>query len=193
MLSTPVPTPNTNGRAGAGELVEDEAGEHLRVGHRDAGGQRRRPLRAGRDRRREHQRHAQLGAGDDLVAGDVVEHERRRGHGEAGEAAGLAARRRHVPHDVQRRAAEGARDDDGLAGRPHHRVELGDVDDGVVDVLGQPHRHDEVEVGQALGQRRGARDVGETRAAARARAWFGDVEAVRPGAEPRPALAQFQR
>ena len=69
--------PEDERRSGARELVQDERRQHLGVGDGHAGGERRRALRARRYRRREDERHAELGTDERLVAGDVVEHERR--------------------------------------------------------------------------------------------------------------------
>ena len=121
-------------------------------------------------------------AGDRLVAADVVEDQRRRGHGEAGEAAGLATGGRHLVHDAQRPAAEGARGDDGLARGAQHRDELRRVEHVGVDVLGQRHGHHEVDVRELLGERRRGGDVVETAAAALARVGVPHVHAVRAGA-----------
>ncbi len=121
-------------RAGVGELVHDEAGEHLGVGDHDDGRDRRRRRRARRRRRRQDHRHLELAADEELVEAALVELQGRRRHGQAGQAAGLAAGRRHLGHDAQRRAAERARDDDRLARAGQHGGELGEVDALGVDV-----------------------------------------------------------
>ena len=127
-----------------------------------------------------------------LSSAGLVERERRRRHGEAGEAAGLATQRRHLVHGAQRGAAEGARDDDRLAGAGEHGGELGQVHDLVGYVLGQAHRHHEVDVRQPLAQGRVLLDVGKPGSPASAGLGVGDVQAVGAGAVVRASLGQLE-
>ncbi len=177
-------------RAGVGELVHDEAGEHFGVGDEDHGGDRRRRRRARRGRRREDRRQLELAAGDQLVETGFVELKGRRRHRQTGEAAGRAAGRRHLGHDAQRRPAEGARDHDRLARAGQHGGELDEVDALGVDVLGQSHRHHEVDVGELLAEGRVGFDVGQARPAA-ALPRVGDVEAVGTRAIPGAAVGEL--
>ncbi len=180
------------GGAGLAQLMHDEAGEYLGVGNGHARRERRRPLCARRYGRREHQWDVEVGAGERLGAADAVELQRRRAHREAGEATGLACRRRHLAHGVQRLAAEGARDDDRLARPAQHGAELDEVHHLVGDVVRQRHAHHEVDVGQRLGDARGGLDIGEQRAPPLARLRIGDVEAVGSAAEVPGAVTQLE-
>ncbi len=107
--------------------------------------------------------------------------EGRRRHGEAGEAARLTTGRRHGVHHAQPVTLAGGRHDDRFGGALQHGGELGEVVAHGVGVLGQPHRHDEIDVGQRLTQRRQLPHVGEPCAPA-AHPGLMNVEAVRPGA-----------
>ena len=79
-----------------------------------------------------------------------------------------------------------------LARAGEHGGELREVADLRRHVARQAHAHDEVEVGQLLGQRRHALDVGGRAPAALAGVGVGDVDAVRPRAEVALAVLQLE-
>ena len=172
--------------------MQHQAAEHLGVGHDDHGRDRRRRRGAGAGRRRVHERDLELGADHQLAQGVLVVRERRRGHGVDGEALGLAAQRRHLTHARQHEAVA-RRHQERLARAADHGLHLGQVVDRLRHVLGQPHRHHEVDVGQLLAEGRHALHVGLARAATLVRVRVAHVEHVGAGAEVAVAVLELER
>ncbi len=128
MFSTPVPAPKTKGAPGRASWCTTRPASTSALATATQAASDAGPCAPADTDAASTSGHLELGAHERLVAADGVEHQRRRGHGEAGEAAGLAAAAAISAIVCSEVAAERAGDDDGLARALEHRGELGHVD-----------------------------------------------------------------
>ena len=168
-------------RAGAGQLGDDEAAEHLGVGQDHAachGGRRRRARQEGAG---VDHGDAETGAADEPVDGVLAVRERRGRHGVDGPAVRGAARGRHLVEQLEMASILGHHDQ-RLGRAAQHGRELRDRRHVGRQFVRVDHGEDEVDVAELLLQRRHLLDVGERSAAPLSSAGAEDVDAVGPGA-----------